>query len=394
MKALTRILVVHQSGSLYGSDRSLLDWLEQANDDGFEPIVCMPESGPLLEVLRRTGIEVHVIPVFKINRASLYSVRFLLSSPINLIHALLAIHRVVHGRAVSIVYSNTIVVYGGAAWACINGLPHVWHIRETAYKPAIVVTAIRKLVALFSERAICNSRFTQSWLLEACKVSSAVVWNGVPAITAEQLERRHRTLARSKLEVEADECLIVLPGRLSPSKGQDLLISAMNALPSDSPKFQLLLVGDEVDGQSSFRAHLLDLARDGSFSDRIRFLGFVADMDPIYLSAGIVVVPSRHPESFGRVAIEAMAYGRPVIAAAHGGVTEIIDHGVSGILVKPSSASELTDALRKAINDPEWREHLGKAALRQQRDRFSIQSYRTGVSSQLREALSRYSRKA
>jgi glycosyltransferase involved in cell wall biosynthesis len=389
MSTTQRVLIIHQSGSLYGSDRSLLDWLEQAQEDGFEPIVCTPEAGPLTDILRQKGIEVHVIPVFKVDRASLSDLKFVLGSPLNLIRSLRAIDRVLRGRAVSIVYSNTIVVFVGAAWAYLRRLPHVWHIREAAFQPAFVATAMRKVVALFSAKAICNSQFTQRWLLEACNVPTSVVWNGVPVVADEDLSERRRTLARNALNLGADECLILLPGRLSLAKGQDLLVEAVNALPDQDLRFRVLIVGDEVKGGNRFRARLVETAASGRFAERITILGFEADLSPLYLAADIVVIPSKHPESFGRVAIEAMAFGRPVIAAAQGGMLEIVEDGVSGVLFEPKSVAALTDALCRLINDPGYRSALGAGALQAQRNRFSVQSYRSGVSAQLSDVLSR-----
>jgi glycosyltransferase involved in cell wall biosynthesis len=388
MEPVTRVLVVHQSGSLYGSDRSLLDWLEQSRHDGFEAIVCTPEAGPFVDAVRRLGVEVHVTPVFKVSRAALSDPRFILTSPARLFRSLRAIDRILKGRPVAIVYSNTIVVYVGAIWARLHGRPHVWHLREAAYRPAFVATAMRKVVALLSSRAICNSTFTQNWLLEACTVPSAVVWNGVSAVSEQDLSEARRTAARLGLGIETDECLIALPGRLSYAKGQDLLIAAVNALPADSPKFKVLIIGDELGGDSRFRADLIEAAQTGSFGDRISIVGFREDLAPVYLSADIVVMPSRQPESFGRVAIEAMAYGCTVIAAAHGGALETIEDAVSGVLVQPDSVVELTRALRRLLQDPDERVALAMRALRSQRERFSVESYRTGVSVQLRAVLS------
>jgi glycosyltransferase involved in cell wall biosynthesis len=78
----------------------------------------------------------------------------------------------------------------------------------------------------------------------------------------------------------------------------------------------------------------------------------------------LAVVPSRWPEPFGMVAIEAMAVGRPVIASAVGGLPEVIQDGLTGILVPPNDSGALLTNLAKLIGDPELRARIGEAACR------------------------------
>jgi len=78
---------------------------------------------------------------------------------------------------------------------------------------------------------------------------------------------------------------------------------------------------------------------------------------------GLGVVPSITEEAFGLVALEAMAAGRPVIAADHGGLPEVVANGETGLLVAPGDAAALRDALRRLHSDPDLRTRMGTAAL-------------------------------
>jgi len=88
----------------------------------------------------------------------------------------------------------------------------------------------------------------------------------------------------------------------------------------------------------------------------------------------LVVVPSREPEPFGRVAIEAMSFGVPVIAANHGGLSEIVEDGRSGYLFEPNSADSLAQALEKFLRSSS-RDQMSASARERQRECFSLESY-------------------
>jgi glycosyltransferase involved in cell wall biosynthesis len=112
---------------------------------------------------------------------------------------------------------------------------------------------------------------------------------------------------------------------------------------------------------------------DGPLRDRVPdALGFVPprELGPYYERAAVVVCPSRR-EGFGVVAREAMAYGRPVVASAVGGLLDAVEDGVTGLLVPPRDSAALRAALERLLSDPELRRRLGGAAREAARQRFS-----------------------
>ncbi|MHB8643743.1 MAG: glycosyltransferase [Gaiellaceae bacterium] len=141
---------------------------------------------------------------------------------------------------------------------------------------------------------------------------------------------------------------VLYAGRLSPEKGVLELAEAAQDLP-------LVVVGD-------------GLLR-GRFPDAV---GFVPprELGAYYERAAVVAVPSRR-EGYGVVAREAMAYGRPVVASAVGGLPEAVEDGVSGLLVPPGDIPALREALGRLLADEGLRERLGAAAREQARKRFS-----------------------
>jgi glycosyltransferase involved in cell wall biosynthesis len=119
----------------------------------------------------------------------------------------------------------------------------------------------------------------------------------------------------------------------------------------------------------------LTIAGDGPLRDRVpQALGFVPhdELGPLYERASVVAVPS-HREGFGVVCAEAMAYGRPVVAGAVGGLLDLVVDGETGLLVEPGDVRGLREALERLLADGELRRRLGENARRRARDRFSWQ---------------------
>jgi glycosyltransferase involved in cell wall biosynthesis len=134
---------------------------------------------------------------------------------------------------------------------------------------------------------------------------------------------------------------------------------------------RFLIVGDVADGQHRFREALLARVAAAGLQREVLFLGFTPEVDVVWAASDIAVVPSIEPEPFGRVAIEAMAHALPVVAAAHGGLTEIVEHERTGLLVAPGSAQALAQALQRLLADADLRHRFGLAGQQRQRAVFT-----------------------
>ncbi len=158
--------------------------------------------------------------------------------------------------------------------------------------------------------------------------------------------------------------VILLPGRLTRWKGQGVLIDAVAKLAESLGRTNLmcLLVGDDQ-GRDDYRAELEAQVDRRKLQGVVRIVGHCRDMPAAYMLADVVVSASTDPEAFGRVAAEAQAMGRPVIATDHGGAKETVLPGVTGWLIPPSDPAALALALRQALTiDPVRRQELAVAA--------------------------------
>ena len=175
-------------------------------------------------------------------------------------------------------------------------------------------------------------------------------------------ERAPREEARAALGVPADAFVVAVLGRISDWKGQDLLAAALGQPALREIGAVGLVAGAPWPGAEG-PLHELERQR-GEFGlgDRLRVLGFRDDVDVVLGAADAVAVPSTRPDPFPNSALEAAAAGVPVVAAAHGGLPEMLRDGETGLLVPPGDAHALGRALRRLADDPELARRLGEAA--------------------------------
>lgn len=169
---------------------------------------------------------------------------------------------------------------------------------------------------------------------------------------------------------------ILFVGRLESRKGIDVLLAVVPAVLEQNPDAVLDIVGDDTiprpDGTTYKGEFLAQTTLAPDILRRIRFHGRVSEeaLRGFYQACDIFVAPSRY-ESFGLVFLEAMVFGKPVIAGAAGGGREVVTDGETGLLVAPGDAVDLRGALEALLADPALRRKLGDAARRDYEARFS-----------------------
>ncbi len=150
---------------------------------------------------------------------------------------------------------------------------------------------------------------------------------------------------------------IGLVGRISHEKGHDLLLEALSAIANAHPAVCAVFVGTGP-AEPALRA----MVQERQLTDHVHFAGFRDDIPEVMAAMDLIVAPSRRVESSPGAVKEGMAMCKPVIAAAVGGVQEIIDDRVDGWIIPREDASALQTALEHLINDPPLRARMGAAA--------------------------------
>ena len=149
--------------------------------------------------------------------------------------------------------------------------------------------------------------------------------------------------------------------RVSRWKRHDLTLSAFEHVAKSHSKVHLVCIGAKDSSEPDWWDYLQKRTRQSPFSRQIHWLGQVDDVRPWYQSAYMLVLPSEN-EPFGRVLVEAMACGVPVIANRSGGVPEIVRHGQDGLLVAPGKENEMAEAMAKILQNESFRKYASQLA--------------------------------
>lgn len=353
-----KLLAVHQSSEMYGSDRSFLSAVKAIFEGAADPAsvrVILPDEGPLTDQLRLMGVNVDLISDGYLRRSEL-------RSPLRFMVAL--------WRGVSIfkrklgdgdmVYVNTLVCLSAILSGGIFRKRLIVHVREIP-RP-IEATIFRLLLRLCRAELVFNSYATK----DALGLDGRVLYNGVES----PLEY---VPAASRGDRSAPGLRILVIGRINAWKGQELLLDAAGSLEGI---VSIRVVGSSIPSQLHIVDQLKTQARNMPSNVNVEFHEFCDDPSMHYRWADYVVVPSTRPEPFGRVAIEGMSFGKPVIAAAHGGLLEIVRQGANGCFFEPGNARSLSAVLRGLPEcGSEAYSGMSSAAREDFIARFSVESY-------------------
>jgi len=203
-------------------------------------------------------------------------------------------------------------------------------------------------------------------------------------IDTEEFSRRNSVLAsKTNLRLSGDQLMIGAVGRLSPEKGFDLLIRAVDALARCGIPVHLMIVGE-----GNQKAALEQLTVELGCRDRVHWMGFQSDVRPFYEAMDVYALSSLR-EGLPNVILEAMAYEVPVVATRIAGVPRVIEDGVNGSLIPPGNVEALTAALHRLLTDETERVRLARQGRRTIEERYSFRRRMDKVATVFNDLLGR-----
>lgn len=360
--AARRILFLHTTSEVGGSDVSLAHIVERLDRARFEPLVALPADGPLVPRLERAGARVFVVPRMK-KLTSRKGKAWLGAFAVNYPLGVAALASLIRRERVDIVHTNTIHNLYGWSAARLTGRAHVWHVREIVWQNAALRTIERALALRFSSRVVITSdavgrMFERDGALPANVVK---IPNGVDV---RRFQPGASNQVRQDFGIDAGAPLIGAAARMDVWKGLDDFIEAAAIVARARPAARFVIAGGPIDGLEAYEQTLKALARDRGLDGVLHFAGWRYGPDAMpafYQSLDICVLPSREAEPFGLVVLEAMASARPVIATAHGGPLEIVRDGETGVLVEPRNPAGMASAIVALVDDPARASAMGRA---------------------------------
>lgn len=263
-------------------------------------------------------------------------------------------------RGVDLIHANNELLVNRTAIlaGCLGGLPVISHQRGWAWPSRASRWLARRV-----RRVVAISDFVRQSLIEAGVPVERIerVYDGVDCARFGGAQRL-RDRARGEFGFHRQDEVVGLPAVLLPWKGHEMFLEAFARLAAARPRLRALLVGASPSTVGDFAPRLRARIAALGLHDRVRMVGHVEDMARAYAAMDIVVHASQRPEPFGLVVVEALAAGRPVVAAGAGGPAEVIRHERDGWLYRPGDAAALAAALATLLDRPALRSELAARA--------------------------------
>jgi glycosyltransferase involved in cell wall biosynthesis len=361
-----KILFLDQSGKVGGAELSLLDVARPYRD---HCLVCLFAEGPFRTLLEQAQIPTCVLATpIAVQKDS--SVVKGLSSIGHLMPLVIKVAQL--SRKFDLIYANTpkaLVV--GAIASTLSQRPLVYHLHDIVSQEHFSAINQRLIISLantFAVAVIANSQATKVAFQQAGGRSpTEVVYNGFD-IAAYQQVRHDRSTLRQQLGLES-RFIVGHFSRLSPWKGQHILIEALKHC---SENVTALFVGDALFGEQKYVEQLHQQIEQEGLQHRVRFLGFRSDVPQLMAACDVVAHTSTAPEPFGRVIVETMLGGIPVIAAAAGGAIELVEPGKTGWLTPPGDPVKLATCINHCQKYPHHSQKIARNAQADAIQRFDL----------------------
>ncbi len=355
------ILQIIPSLGAGGAEQACVDVAAGITMAGYRSIV-VSSGGPRVAEILKAGGE-HITRSVHIK------------NPMVMLANALWLAHVIRDRKVGLVHVRSRAPAWSAYWACrMTSCPFVTT-NHAAYKFSNPFKKFYNSVMVKADRIIAISSFIAAHIRKNYHADAAkirIIPRGIDfaKFAPEKITEERRGKLRAAWGVAEGQRLTLLPSRLSPIKGQSVLVEAMALSPPELGDVMAVILGDDQ-GRAGYRRELEDLIAARKLQNRVRLVAHCDDMPAAYSLAALVVAPSLIPEGFGRVPVEAMAMGVPVIASDLGGFTETIHPGANGWLVPPNDPQSLAQAMTKALTQtPEQHAAEAQTAMQQVRARY------------------------
>ncbi len=348
-----KILFLDQSGKPGGAELCLLDIAKPYRD---RSLVCLFADGDFKDLLQQHQIPVQVLAsrLGQIRKESGFV------QGLSSLGSIIPLIAQVAGLAPSydLIYANTqkaLVVGAIASLLCRR--PLVYHLHDILSTEHFSSTNLRLAVTLanLASLVIANSKASQAAFLAAGgnPLLVNVVYNGFePELYQHQFEPH-----QIKQQLGLDGKFVVGHfSRLSPWKGQHILLEALTHTP---PDVSAILVGDALFGEQDYVQYLHQQVTALGLDKRVQFLGFRSDVVRLMAACDLVAHTSTAAEPFGRVIVEAMLCGRPIVAASAGGGIELVETQKTGWLVPPGDALQLAAVINTCHQQPQLCQSIG-----------------------------------
>ena len=364
------VLFVSHSSELNGAERMLLDVLRGLDRGKFRSLLVLPRTGPLQREAEEAGIKTRVRSMkwSVTERSKTWKQPFARAWNYP---AVIRMARLIRNEAIDLVVTNTSAVWTGAFAARRAGVPHVWFVHEIldGGKPLLSHILGRKALIRHMDklavRIVANSGASARAFEATGK--AVIIGNG---IDTRQRSAPDLATLRISLGIEASGPVLGIIGYISPGKGQKAAILALDILRHRRPDIRLLVVGHVKDRH--YARELQETVRRLGLGKNVIFTGFREDISEILALLKILILAST-VDSLGRVGLEAMAAGTPVLAVAAGGLPEVVIDGRTGVLVESADPARIAEGAARVLDDPDFARAITAGGRRFVEEKYSLE---------------------
>ena len=382
-----RILFVDHTATMGGGEIALLHLVTHLDHTRFIPVVLLCADGPLASRLIEAGIETHILPlavsVAAARKDSLGGSTMLRGKDIaRTLHYVEKVRRLIRALKIDLVHTNSLKadLIGGIAGRFALK-PVIWHVRdriEDDYLPHRVVRLFRLLCRFVPNFVVANSHATLSTLALPGTKQSAAIYSGVEfdgrmRVVHDGINHIDHSNAAEAAQKSLGRARIGLVGRISPWKGQHIFLHAAALVLQQYPETKFQIIGAALFNENGYEEEIRALASSLDLNASVEFTGFRSDVPELIAGLDILVHASTTGEPFGQVVVEGMAAGKPVVATNGGGIPEIVQDGVTGLLVPMGDAERMAAAICSLLADPARAEEMGRCGQIRAKDHFAIE---------------------
>ncbi len=369
-----KICFVSHSAGLGGAERILLETIDVLSERRFACHVLLPGEGELARELHSRGVPIKFIQPASLAAWEYPSLWERAKAAIKIGVAALATARMVREWKCDVVHSNTVTTCHGAIAAKLLGLPHLWHLQEFGEEDQGLIFYFGhnfscRLFGYLSTVVIVLSKALAGKygrLIDPSKI--AVIYPSMHLADRHSLDADSAD-PRSTRGDRRFRCVIV--GALREGKRQEDAVLAMAHLKQNGVMAELVIVGG---GDAPYILRLKEIIREHGLEDRVLMTGQVRDASQFIRDSDALLVCSKS-EAFGRVTIEAMLAGKPVIGADGGATPELIRNGENGLLYRVASHAELAEKICHLLEHPCLAVQLGDNGRRWAETVFTRERY-------------------
>lgn len=226
-----------------------------------------------------------------------------------------------------------------------------------------------KILSLCSDKIVFVSKYTKTAFCNISKLpkgKSAVIYNGIELCNfGKSIDIKKKKI---QLGLRLEDPVVGSVGSLYPVKGQIYLLKAAKKLLQKFPNVKIIIIG-----RGELENKLKEEAKNLNITDHVLFLGFREDTHELLKAMDVFVLPSLS-EAMPLALIEAMACGLPTIASNVGGISEVIDDGLTGFIIPPADPEALADRITYLLENPQCAIEIGKKALQKVKANFDLQT--------------------